>query len=57
MMASWIAQHMHQEPALTTEEQLELVRQELDALERRVAFIEATLAAIRADEDEEGAGA
>ena len=52
MMAAWMDIYsQHQDATLTTEQQLDLVRRDLDALERRIAFIEATIAAIRADED------
>lgn len=49
-MAAWLQMRQEQAPALTTEQQPDLVRQDLSALERRIAFIGATIAAIREDE-------
>lgn len=37
--------------ALSTEEQIALVRQDQEALEKRVALIEAMIAAIRSEDD------
>ena len=55
MMLSWFHDHaQHQVQDLTTEQQLALVRHELDELERRLNFIEATIDAIRRADDLEG---
>lgn len=40
---------------LTTEERIALVQRDHEALEKRVALIEAMLAAIRLDDDPQGA--
>lgn len=49
----WHEQTRNPEAELTTEQQVALVRQELELLERRISFIEATIAAVRADPDTE----
>lgn len=57
MMAQWLWQDQdmedEQEPGLTTEQQLVLVRRDLAQLERRVAFVEATINSIRSDDARE----
>lgn len=53
MMTLWWHHEQARKPEaeLTTEQQVAIVRQELEILERRISFIEATIAAVRADTD------
>lgn len=58
MMASaWDATRKAPDPALTVDQQLELIRREREELERRVALIESYIDAIRSQAQYDGADA